>query len=282
MAEVVSRYGSYNNFRKEFFGSFTLAKDGTPPDEFWQDLADQYPGTFSADTGDADMALELADIVERLRETDVAALEFEMQKDGLAEDLRQKVYDGYWKVSTLYTVADKWQEKVNELKNRHRETMEKLDKARQERDAANFDRINDVKKLREKKNKAIEDLRKGYKESRKRSVEGRKKTALRHQIGKTVKELEKLLLKGNKKKHVKEGMRNFVEEALASATVLFADTYSDEELVMEGIGTELAPEENRLIDETRSLLNRKKELLAKLLCLIDHFFTVVNLGLVQK
>lgn len=235
-AEAASRYGSYNDFRKAMFGSVVFTKDGTPLDEVWQDLASRYPAVFDPDVGDADMPLKLADAVAQLRNTDLAAMESEVQQDGLAEDLRQKIYDGYWKASTLYTVADKYQKEIDKLKQQHRDTMEKLDKARRERDAANFDRINSVRKLRDSKNKAIETIRKNYKDSRKKSVEGRKKTAMRHKIQRVVKELNDLLLKPDKKRHVPEGLRKVVAEALDVVNMdnLDADTR------IEAINDELA------------------------------------------
>ena len=132
MAEVKSRYGSYNDFRKTMFGSFVLSKDGTPLDVVWQELASQYPGTFDADIGDADMALELADIVERLRDMDLAAQEWAYQREDVLAQMQQRVYDGYWSVSTLKTVADQWQKKVDDLKKAHEKTMNELDQARTE------------------------------------------------------------------------------------------------------------------------------------------------------
>ena len=42
-AEVESRYGSYDNFRKSMFGSVIISKDGTPLDMVWQELSGQYP-----------------------------------------------------------------------------------------------------------------------------------------------------------------------------------------------------------------------------------------------
>lgn len=177
VAEAASRYGSYNDFRKAMFGSFVLSKDGTPLDVAWQDLAAQYPGTFDADVGDADMPLRLAEIVETLRDTDLAAQEFEMQRDGLLEDLRQKVYDGYWQVSTLRTVADIWkgrmdaadaagkarleeqaksyQRQIDELKRRNEKASDGLARTRTEIARLNAEHTETLRQLRKEKREGI-------------------------------------------------------------------------------------------------------------------------------
>ena len=120
--------------------------------------------------------------------------------------------------------------------------------------------------LKEYKQKAMteqEQMKKRYEESRKRSVENRNKTAMRHKIRKTIRELDKLLNRGSKERNVKEGMRDFVAEAIASAEVLFIDDYSNEDIVRNGVGCDTEPWESKLIDETQVLMQRKKDLYIK-------------------
>lgn len=120
--------------------------------------------------------------------------------------------------------------------------------------------------LKEYKQKAMteqEQMKKRYEESRKRSVENRNKTAMRHKIRKTIRELDKLLNRGSKERNVKEGMRDFVAEALASAEVLFIDDYSNEDIIRNGVGCDTEPWESKLIDETQVLMQRKKDLYIK-------------------
>ena len=212
------------------------------------------------------MPLKLAEIVAGLRDADLARAEFEADWEGTAEDLRQKVYEGYWKVSTLRTVADKWQKKLDDVKSRHGYTMEQLKQAKAEAREADEQHRQTIRELRREKNEAVRSteakVAEYYQNARKKATEGRHKTAMRHRIERTVRELEGLLTRGSKERNVKEGMRSFAEEALASANVLFMDSLTDEELVLEGISTELTPEENRLIDETQHLLSQKKDLLS--------------------
>ena len=94
-----------------------------------------------------------------------------------------------------------------------------------------------------------------YQESRKRGVENRHKTAMRQKIRKTIRDLDKILNRGDKKRNVKEGMKDFVADALASAEILFTDSYSNEDMVRNGVSTELTPQEAKLMNEARSIMD---------------------------
>ncbi len=67
-----------------------------------------------------------------------------------------------------------------------------------------------------------------YQESRKKAIEGREKTAMRHKIQKVVSELNQLLLRGTKDKHVMIGLQKVVAEALDAVNM---DTVGAEERV---------------------------------------------------
>lgn len=61
---------------------------------------------------------------------------------------------------------------------------------------------------------ALEDQAKRYQESRAKSVEGRRKTDMKHKIQRVVAELDTLLRKGNKKSNVKLGLQDAVAASL--------------------------------------------------------------------
>lgn len=67
-----------------------------------------------------------------------------------------------------------------------------------------------------------------YQESRKKAVEGREKTALRHKIKGVVNELNQILLHGTKDKHVMIGLQKAVAEALDAVNM---DTIGAEERI---------------------------------------------------
>lgn len=62
--------------------------------------------------------------------------------------------------------------------------------------------------------RALDEKLKQYREARRKSVEGRSKTAVRHKIANVVAELDKLLRHGNKKSNVKLGLQSAVASAL--------------------------------------------------------------------
>ena len=69
-------------------------------------------------------------------------------------------------------------------------------------------------KAREKAAKTQRELLDRVQESRRKAVEGRRKTELRHKIKGVVDDLNKLLLRPTKDKHIKEGLRKVVADAL--------------------------------------------------------------------
>ena len=87
-----------------------------------------------------------------------------------------------------------------------------------------------------------------------RGVESRKKTAMRAKIRKTIRDLDKILHRGDKKRNVKEGMKGFVEEALASAEILFTENYGNEDMIRNGVEVEMTPEEEKYMTEARAIL----------------------------
>lgn len=95
-----------------------------------------------------------------------------------------------------------------------------------------------LKEYREKALQKQKDIIQKNKESRKRSVEGRRKTQMKNKIKSNISELRTLLYRGNKKRHVKEGMRDAVEQALYASEVLFTTGYASNEEIVLSMSTE--------------------------------------------
>ncbi len=234
VAEVEHRYGSYNNFRKAAMGSIIFAKDRSISlDSKWQELAELYPDVFDVDMNAADMPEALMGIISSLRDSDTSALEYEYNRDMIAQDLLRQVYDSYWRVSTLKTFADVKQKEINTLKNRHAERMMKLREESQAKIAQmKADHRAALERQRQKHTEAMDAQRKKiteqHKESRKRAVEGREKTAVRHKIQRVVAELNGLLLTDDKKRHVPDSLKKAVAEALSLVNM---DTVGAEERI---------------------------------------------------
>ena len=160
-------------------------------------------------------------------------VEYIYEEDLLEQDLIGQVYDSYWRVSTLRTVADVKQKEINRLKAHHANRMQELKDAHTE----------SVNKLKQEYKASIEKLRKDYRnsvehkqqeikaayqESRKKAVEGRRRTAMRHKIKDVVNELNTYLLKGTKDKHVMIGLQKAAASALDAVNM---DTVGAEERI---------------------------------------------------
>lgn len=76
----------------------------------------------------------------------------------------------------------------------------------------------------------------------------------RERIRRTIRALDKVLNKGNKKQNVKEGMQEFVSKALKSADVLFTDEYNDEDMIRNGVGTQMTEKEAKQMEVAKQVL----------------------------
>ena len=83
-------------------------------------------------------------------------------------------------------------------------------------------------------------------------------TELRHKIRKAVRDLDKILNRGNKKQNVKEDMKGFVSKALELADYLFTDHISDDDIIRKGIDADLiaASGKAQLVKETEDILSK--------------------------
>ena len=259
--EVAHLYGSFNDFRKKAMGSVILTeKDAVALDTKWQEWASLWPNIFDPETVSNDMPAAMMDAFESLRSmTEVDAYGYDAEL--FAQDLLSQVYDSYWKVSTLRTVADAKQKEINRLKYEHTKRMANLREFHKEKTAQlKAEHQKSLKKVRqetrERAEKKLQDQAQRYQESRQKGVENRRKTEMRRKIRRTIRDLDKLLNKGDKKRNVKEGMKDLVSETLRSADVLFTEHYSNEDMIRNGVGTELTEQEAKYLNEARELMEQ--------------------------
>lgn len=177
----------------------------------------------------------------------------------VGQDLLRQVYDSYWNVSTLYTVADKAQKEINKLKYEHSKRMGNLRKFHSEKTAQlkseHREALQKVKQEERKRSeKKLQELSDRYQESRKKNAENRRKTEMRRKIRRTIMDLKKILNQGDKKRNVKEDMKDLVAEALKSADILFTDNYGNEDMIRYGVGTELTEQEAKYMAEAQDIL----------------------------
>ena len=79
-------------------------------------------------------------------------------------------------------------------------------------------------------------------------------TELRHKIRKAIRDLDKVLNRGNKKLNVKEDMQDVVSTALKAADILFTDNYGTYDMLRNGIGTDLSDAEEALVKTCAKML----------------------------
>ena len=153
--EAAYRFGSVNDYRKSMMGSVVIANDGVPLDIQWQEWSTTYPDIFDAEITAADMPGALADVIASLRNSDLSMTEYAYHADMIEQDLLRQVYDGFWRVSTLRTVADVKQREINELKSKHYQKMNDLRQKHQEAS----------EKMKEAQRERIKKLRQEYRDS---------------------------------------------------------------------------------------------------------------------
>ena len=256
--EAAYAFGTFHAFRQKTMGSVIVTdKNATSLDSQWNEWASLYPDIFAPDTNSNDMPSALLEAIATLRnmKEDVYGYDEEL----FAQDLLRQVYDSYWNVSTLYTVADQFQQKINQLKQNHAQRMAALRKYHNEQTAKlKQEHREDLARVRQaerdRTEKKLTELSERYRESRERGAENRRKTEMRRKIRRTILDLKKLLNKGDKKRNVKEDMKDLVSLALKSADILFTDNYSNEDMVRDGVGTELTEQEAKYMAEAREIM----------------------------
>lgn len=175
-AEVAHIYGSFNNFRKKNMGRIIITNDGISLDSAWQELAESYPMYFDKDTNSADQPILLMDIIDGLQNTYAEDEYHYYSNEMVAQDLMTKVYEGYWDVSALHTVADAKAKEINLLKAKHRESMDELRQTHAENEAKlrqeHKDKVSELRtKYREREETKMKKVAEYYQKSRKEAVD---------------------------------------------------------------------------------------------------------------
>ena len=260
--EVAHIYGSYNTYRQKSMGKIFFVNEGVSLDSMWQELCELYPHYFDSDVNSNDQPIVLMDIFNELQNSYVE--DYYYEDEMVDQDLLTKIYEGFWELDTVYTVADKNQREISTIKNRHKEQMDKLRESHAEKDA----------KFREERRAKIEEVRstyrdrlrateQKYRDARAKATEGRNKTVLRNKIKRVVGDLNKLLYRGTKERNTKEGLKDTVESALVAAEFLFVNNITNDEIVRSGV--EVATEaESKLLNEYMDLLEKRDGYIGKI------------------
>lgn len=132
---------------------------------------------------------------------------------------------------------------------------------------------------KERAREALDKQAKRYQESRKKGVEGRNKTAMKHKIQRVVSELDKLLRKGNKERNVKLGLQDAVAAAL-EAFDINAEKVARYERDMANLDQKIAeatdPIEIEALQALRDKKQRNSELLADKLLVMKKAYEDIH------
>ena len=191
--EVASAYDSYNNYRKSLFGNTVLSDGGTPLDIVWKDLSERFPSVFDEDTNPNDMPIVLKDAIEAQKSN--FSDNNEWYAEERVQEISQAVYDGYWRASTLHSVADKYQTQINRLKSKHMDKMTTL---------------------RENRDKRIANIKAKNTQSRKNAIEKRNVTVERHKAKAKWDYMYGLLTSPTKERNIGTKYQKFVRDMLLS------------------------------------------------------------------
>lgn len=264
--------GSLNAYRKSNIGNFRIVNEGgISLTELWEQLVKDYPGAFSQEDiekgkKDTNLPSLIVEVIGTMRQTE-SVLE-QMDRTQEVRKMVEKIYDTYWNVTTLHTLADKHQKEVNLLKGKHRAEMDALKEKGDENLKQAKERYREMlQKVREDKDAKMTAYKEHVAEQRHKSVEGRNKTATKNKIKRVVKELDKLLNKGNKKSNVKDGMQDMVKQALALSDLLLGDVISAETILSADIPDErLSKNESAMLKKWRDAVDSR----AKFQAAIDN------------
>lgn len=159
-AEAAAMYGSYNDFRRQVFGTIKLTRDGVPLDAAWGELHDAYPWLFDADG--TDMLESLVHAAELTRPQLVNPYGYNL--DEAAADLWLTMQQEYANLPVNRTYADRQKARLDALRA---EQAENLRRMRQEAKDRYEERLKAVKadnrakraELSKQYKKAVEDVK---------------------------------------------------------------------------------------------------------------------------
>lgn len=180
-----------------------------------------------------------------------------------ADALEQQLLDVNRQVKELtFGTGPKDRSKLAELKNKQKILVNKL-----KRVDGKLLQIEASKPLADllarEKARVEKDVKAKARKSRQEELASRNNTIMRHKIQGVVKDIDKLLNRGNKDKNVKLGLQDTISKALQFADVLFAPTPSNAE-VLRSADVDMSKAEESSVNEYLAYVDRRDAITAKL------------------
>ena len=156
---------------------------------------------------------------------------------------------------TFGTEGERDSKKLKELQEEAKKVAENIN--RNDKKLLSLEASEPLRKVIERERKKEAQKTKTHvKQLLKNKKDRAEQTELRHKIRKSIRDLDKLLNRGNKKLNVKEDMKGFVSKALDLADYLFTDHISNDELIRRGITVPMRGNEPQLVKETEEILTK--------------------------
>ena len=251
--------GSLNAYRKMNIGNFRIVNEGgISLTDLWEQLVTDYPGAISKEYIQKGEVAEnlpslIVEVVDLMRQTEKV-----INDDNRLSHLREiatAIYDSYWQIPTVRTLADKHQQKVNLLKGQHKAEMDALKEKNDSKLKDTKEYYQDmVKRIRADKDAKMDAYKERVQEQKKKNVEGRNKTTTKNKIKRVIKTLESLYSNPTKEKNIKIEFQDMVNKALIMADVLFDDgNISSSDILSGEITIDLTADERKLINEWKKV-----------------------------
>lgn len=270
--------GTFNQYRKMHFGKFKIVNEGGEKlTNLWGDLVSEFGGVIRDEYIQAGQVEEnipsvIVKAIDEMRETESIfhAEVYDMRIEWMAD----KIYDAYWLMPTVKTLADKHQLEVNLLKGKHREQMDALRETYKEREIKTKEDYKKhyaelAQKIREHKDAQLETYKEHVKEMKVNERERKSRTFMKNKIKGVVKKLNSILSKGSKEKNVKIPIQPAVAKALELAEFLFDDDLSAK-FILTQANIDVREEEMKDVEKYRYWNNIREEHMKNMLSLIEQ------------
>lgn len=199
IAEAKNWYGE--RYRDAFMGKVILVKDGISLDSQWQEWATMYPDIFDADMNSVDMPGALLDIYDDVKEMS-ETLQYYNDYESI-KAMAVEIYEKFWNVDTVNTMADKHKAEVLKLKADHRQAMTELKAKADEQTLADKMYYNKLlKKLRDKNEAEKAELKEYMKQKNAERKDAILRKAQIEKITDTALTLGKWLTANSVKEHI--------------------------------------------------------------------------------
>lgn len=213
--------GGYNSFRKKYFGTLKLGKDGISVDSLYQELSDQHPELFDIKiTHPEDQLIQIGMIMDITKPQ--IKNPYHANMDEMAYLVGQELLQEYYNVrQPAPTFADR---KEAELEKAKRDYQKKLEKYK-EKMKTQYGTLTQLKAQKEK-----------YEWQLKTRSDRLKKAEAKNRIIKEHQKLSRWMIQPTDKQHVPKVLQNIVGNAL-----LHIDYSSDKTYTNEALGIYNAP-----------------------------------------